>query len=104
MVDVKSQVLTKKGPVVGANQNRSGAPSTGISENGTNGVNGETDYQRNSRHSSTFKPQIPPPSNNSSLPPHDKNDANYSTGNKRYTIMPGYINILSSLLFLANVT
>ena len=33
-----------------------------IEENGTNGVNGESDYHKNGRHSSsTFKPQIPPP-------------------------------------------
>ena len=33
-----------------------------IEENSTNGLNGESDYHKNGRHSSsTFKPQIPPP-------------------------------------------
>ena len=33
-----------------------------IEENGTNGLNGESDYHKNGRnYSSTFKPQIPPP-------------------------------------------
>ena len=77
----------KKGPVVSANRNGSEALRTDISENGTNGVNGDPDYHRNGRHSSTFKPQIPPPSNNSSLPSQPKNDANYSTVNKRYTMI-----------------
>ena len=86
--------LNKKGPVVGVNQNGSGTTPAGVSENGTNGVNVGADYQTESRHSSTFKPQIPLPSSNSSLPPHDKPDANYSTENKRYTILLGYINIL----------
>ena len=40
-----------------------------IEENGTNGVNGESDYHKNGRHSSsTFKPQIPPPTSSLTKP------------------------------------
>ena len=73
----------KKGPVLNTNQNGSEVLPTDISENGTNSVSEGTDYQRNGRHSSTFKPQIPPSSNNTSLPSPHKEDATYSTANKR---------------------
>ena len=40
-----------------------------IEENGTNGLNGESDYHKNGRnYSSTFKPQIPPPTSSSTKP------------------------------------
>ena len=40
-----------------------------IEENGTNGVNGESDYHKNGRnYSSTFKPQIPPHTSSSTKP------------------------------------
>ena len=73
----------KKGPVLNTNQKGSEVLPPDISENGTNGVSEGTDYQRNGRNSSTFKPQIPPSSNNSSLPSHHRDDATYSTVNKR---------------------
>ena len=40
-----------------------------IEENGTNGLNGEADYHKNGRnYSSTFKPQIPPPTSSLTKP------------------------------------
>ena len=40
-----------------------------IEENGTNGLNGESDYHKNGRnYSSTFKPQIPPPTSSLTKP------------------------------------
>ena len=58
-----------------------------IMENGTKGVNGsESDYHKNGRHSSTFKPQIPPTSSansSSSTTSHENenegNSHSYST-------------------------
>ena len=60
---------------------------TDVIENTKNGVNGASDYHKDSRHSSTFKPQIPPPptsSTNSSSPTHANNVNNQSNVNKRY--------------------
>ena len=75
-------------PISNGNQNGVEAlMTTDIMENGTKGVNGsEPDYHKNGRHSSTFKPQIPPPAssaNSSSSPTsHDEkgeNSHSYST-------------------------
>jgi hypothetical protein len=57
-----------------------------IMENGTKGVNGESDYHKNGRHSSTFKPQIPPTSStNSSSPKAPAKEMNsHSNSTKRY--------------------
>ena len=59
-----------------------------IMENGTKGVNGsESDYHRNGRHSSTFKPQIPPTSsaNSSSSPTsHEQEENSHLNSTKRY--------------------
>ena len=77
----------KETPVSNGNQNGVEAlMTTDIMENGTKGVNGsEPDYHKNGRHSSTFKPQIPPASSansSSSTTSHDENEGNshsYST-------------------------
>jgi len=59
-----------------------------IMENGTKGVNGsESDYHRNGRHSSTFKPQIPPTSsaNSSSSPTsHEQEENSHLNSTKSY--------------------
>ena len=40
-----------------------------IEDHGTNGLNGESDYHKNGRnYSSTFKPQIPPPTSSLTKP------------------------------------
>ena len=64
---------------------------TGIVEdNNTNGVNGESDYHKNGRHSSsTFKPQIPPPTScltKSSSPTNVKDTIVPSKATKRYDL------------------
>lgn len=54
-----------------------------ILENGKNGVIGDGDYHKNGRHSSTFKPQIPPTSStNSSSPAHAKDMNGHSKQDK----------------------
>ena len=60
----------KEAPVSNGNQNGVEAfMAADIMENGTKGVNGsESDYHKNGRHSSTFKPQIPPTSSTNSSP------------------------------------
>ena len=78
-------------PISNGNQNGVEAlMTTDIMENGTKGVNGsESDYHKNGRHSSTFKPQIPPTSsaNSSSSPTsHEKEENGHSNSTKRYGI------------------
>ena len=61
-----------------------------IMENGTKGVNGsESDYHKNGRHSSTFKPQIPPTSSaksSSSPTSQEKEENGHSNSSKRCNI------------------
>lgn len=87
----------KKGnQVPNRSQNGVDALMTDIIENGTKSVNGESDYHKNGRHSSTFKPQIPPTSStNSSSPAHAKDTNNHSNVNKRYSsLIQGAILVL----------
>lgn len=75
----------KKGnQVVNGSQNGVDALMTEIIENGTKGVNGESDYHKNGRHSSTFKPQLPPTSSTNSSSPnaHAKEMNSHSNSNK----------------------
>ena len=78
----------KEAPVSNGNQNGVEAfMAADIMENGTKGVNGsESDYHKNGRHSSTFKPQIPPTSstNSSSSPTsHEQQENSHSNSTKR---------------------
>ena len=85
-------------------QNGVDALMSSIIENGTKGVNGESDYHKNGRqNSSTFKPQIPPTSSiNSSSPAHTKDMNNHSNVNKRYIIFIQGTNLVL-LIFLTTL-
>ena len=83
----KPTASKKEAPVSNGNQNGVEAfMAADIMENGTKGVNGsESDYHKNGRHSSTFKPQIPPTSstNSSSSPTsHEQQENSHSNSTK----------------------